>query len=125
MRRGQHTRILHMALEIPELLEPDAADVDDIIRRDDGRLRVRSAQRRAHRHDEAQEVLVQREQTQQTLGLGGRRLRFVGEVRFAQRFGVRGHVLGVQVFDFEDVDGDSAAVATAGPLGVLVFIACG
>ena len=49
VRRSQHTRILHMALEIPKLLEPDAADIDDVIRRDDRRLRVRSAQRRAHR----------------------------------------------------------------------------
>jgi hypothetical protein len=40
-------------------------------------------------------------------------------IGFFGRFLVRGHRLAVQVLDFEDVDGDSAAIASAGPLGIL------
>lgn len=32
---------------------------------------------------------------------------------------VGGHLLGVQVADLEDVDGDTAAIATTGPLRIL------
>lgn len=118
MRRSQHTRILHMALQIPKLLQPDAADVDDIRGRDNRGLRVGARQARAHGHDEVEEVLVEGEQTEQSLRDGGRLVRLgLGLGRHGRV--VRGHVLAVQVLDLEDVDGDAAAVSSAGPLGVL------
>lgn len=46
----------------------------------------------------------------------------VGRGGFVQGGGVFGHVFAVEVLDFEDVDGDAAAVAVAGPLGVLFHV---
>lgn len=119
MRRSKHTRILHVSLQIPELLQPHTTDIDDIRRCDDGRLGVRSRQLRAQRHHEAEQVLVQREQTQQARG-DARRLVRLGRRGRGDLGGVGGHVLAVQVLDDVDVDGDTAAVAAAGPLGILL-----
>ena len=118
MRRREDTRVLHVPLQVPELLEPDAADVDDVGRGDDGRLRVRPRQGRAERHDEAQQVLVQREEAEQARGHLARLVR-LGRRGRGHLGAVGGHVLAVQVLDDVDVDGDAAAVAAAGPLGVL------
>lgn len=119
MRRRQNTRILHMPLQIPELLQPNPAHIHDIRRRHDSCLRVRPFQHRTQRRHEAEQVFVQREQSQQSLGHGGGFLGFLRQIRGGHGFVVGGHVFGVQMLDFENVDGDSAAVATAGPLGVL------
>lgn len=49
MRRGQHARILHMTLEVPELLQSHARDVHNVRRAHDGRFGIGSGQRRAER----------------------------------------------------------------------------
>lgn len=122
MRCRQNTSILHMALKIPELLQAHTTNIHNVGRRNNRRLRVRPLQQRTHGHDEAEEVLVQREETQQALGNTGGFLGLGGQVVCAQSLIVGGHVLRVEVFDFENVDGDTAAITTTGPLGVLSFI---
>lgn len=84
-----------MPLKIPKLLEPDTRDIDDIIRRDNRRLRVRSRQRRTQRHDKVEQVLVQGEQTQHALWHRGRLLGFVRQVRGLEFLRIRRHVLAV------------------------------
>lgn len=64
MRRGQHASILHMALQIPELLQANIADINNIGRGHDGRFWVRPLQRRAERHHEPEEVLIQGEEVE-------------------------------------------------------------
>jgi hypothetical protein len=53
-----------MTLQVPELLQPDTAHINDIGRSHDGSLGVRPGQRRAQRHNKVQQVLVQGEQIQ-------------------------------------------------------------
>lgn len=65
MRRSQNTSILHMTLQVPELLQPNTADIYDVGRRHDRRLRVRTWQRGCERHHEPEEVLIQSEEIQQ------------------------------------------------------------
>ena len=119
MRRSEHTRILHVALQIPELLQPHPAHVHDIRGGHDGSLHVRPRELRAERHDKVEQVLVEGEQTQETLRHLGGLVRVCGGGGVVHGGVVFGHVFAVEVFDFEDVDGDAAAVAVAGPLGVL------
>ena len=48
VRRGQCARVLHVAAQVPELLEPNAGDVDDVIGlRDRGHGVISIAQVRA------------------------------------------------------------------------------
>lgn len=67
---------------------------------------------------ELEQVLVQREQAQKTSGDGGVLVCFGGAL-FAYFLRELGYVLAGEVLDFEEVDWDTAAVSTAGPLGVL------
>ena len=71
MRRSQNTSILHMPLQIPKLLQANPAHINNIRRRHDGGILIRPRHARARRHHEAQQVLVQREETEETLGDGG------------------------------------------------------
>ena len=115
---GQLRRHLHVALEVPELLDAGAADVDDVSAHGDGDVRVLAVrQLGAEGHVEAGQVLVEGEEAQQArgrlaVGLG------VGEGASAL-FLVGGHRLGVEVGDFVDVQRDAAAISSAGPLGIL------
>lgn len=59
MRRGQHTGVLHVSLEVPELAQADARNVDDVGRISDWHFRVRSFQGGAQRQNKIQEVVVQ------------------------------------------------------------------
>lgn len=118
MRRRQNTSILHMALQVPELLQPDPANIDDIVRRHDGRLGIRPRQRRAQRHDEREQILVQGEEPEHARR-HGRGLVRLGRGHIGDCSVVRGHVRAVEMADFEHVNGDAAVVATACPLGVL------
>lgn len=65
-----------------------------------------------------EQVLVQRKQTQKTGGDGGVLVCFGGAL-FAYFLRELGYVLACEVLDFEEVDGNTAAVSTTGPLGVL------
>ena len=71
MRRSQNTGILHMPLQIPKLLQANSAHIHDIRRGDNRGIFIRPRHVRARGHHEAQQVLVQREEAQQTLGDGG------------------------------------------------------
>lgn len=61
MRSGQYTGILHMRLEVPELLQAHARNVNDVRRADNWRFGVRPWQRTTERCDELRHVLVQGE----------------------------------------------------------------
>lgn len=110
VRRGQLAGGLHVALEVPELLEADAADVDDVGREGDrgaGVLAVR--QLGAQRLGEARQVLVEGEEADQ-LGRRvhrGRRRGGLG-VGLVDRLLVGGDGLGVEVADLEEVERDAA-----------------
>lgn len=70
---------------------------------------------------ELEQVLVQREQTQKTSGDGGVLVCFGGTL-FAYFLRELGYVLAGEVPNFEEINGDTAAVSTTGPLGVLDVI---
>jgi len=69
MGRSQRRSILHMGPQIPKLLEAHPADIHNIIALRDRRAGVVSIhERRAQRHHEADQVLVEREEAQQFRG---------------------------------------------------------
>lgn len=119
MRRRQHTRILHVALQVPKLSQPNTTDINDIRRGHDRRLGIRSRQLRAERHDETEQILVERKETQETRG-DSRGLVRLRRGRMGYLGGIRGHGLAVEVSDGKDVDGDSATITTTSPLGILI-----
>lgn len=122
MRRRQLRGGLHVALEVPELAQADAADVDDVGRQGDGRARVLAVrQLRAQRVGEAREVLVEGEEADQPRGRVGRRGRRLG-VDLVGGLLVGGDGLGVEVADLEEVDWDSS-VAQDG-LVTLLLLCC-
>lgn len=117
--RGQRAGGLHVGLEVPELPEADARDVDDVGAQRDGRLVVRPVRQVcAQRLGEAGEVLVQGEQPEQFGRRVPVRLGMAGE-GVGRRLLVVGDGLGVEVLDLEQVERDAALVSPAGPLGVL------
>lgn len=118
MRRRQHTRILHVALQVPKLSQPNTTDINNIRRGHDRRLGIRSRQLRAERHDETEQILVERKETQETRG-NSRGLVRLRRGRVRHLGGIRGHGLAVEVSDGKDVDGDSATITTTSPLGIL------
>lgn len=67
---------------------------------------------------ELEQILVQREQTQKSSGDGGVLVCF-GSTLFAHFLRELGYVLVCEVSNLEEIDGDTAAVSTTGPLGVL------
>lgn len=67
---------------------------------------------------ELEQVLVQREETEKTRGDGGVLVCF-GSALLAHFLRELRYVLVCEVLDFEKIDGDTAAVSTTGPLGVL------
>lgn len=67
---------------------------------------------------ELEQILIQREQTQKSSGDGGVRVCF-GSALFGHFLRELGYVLVGEVLDLEEIDGDTAAVSTTGPLGVL------
>lgn len=117
MRRRDLTGSLHVALEVPELLQADARDIDNVCAQGDGGVvEVAVLQLRREGLVEAGEVLVEGEQAQQALRglavpLG------LAEGLLAGLL-VGGDGLGVEVLDLEEVQRDAAAVAAAGPLRV-------
>lgn len=117
--RGQRAGGLHVALEIPELPEADARDVDDVgAQRDRGFVVRPVGQVGAQRLGEAREVLVQGEQAEEL----GRRVAVclgVASEGVCCRLLVAGDGLGVEVLDLEEVKGDAAFISPASPLGVL------
>ena len=99
-----------MRLEVPELLERNAVDVDDVGGQGDGcRGGVGAVgQLGAQRLGEAREVFVESEETKE---FGGRLP--VGDGLGGVRFGgffVGGHGLGVEVTDLEEVEGDASVL---------------
>lgn len=120
MGRGKDAGILHMALQVPELGQSNAGNIDNIRRIRDGHFGIRSFKGRDEGHDKVQQVLIEGEQGDQ-LGRGGQRL-VVGQAVFVclRLFLVFGHVLAVQALDQVDINGDASFVAVAGPLRVLV-----
>ena len=57
---GQCARLLHMTSEVPELLQPDLRDIDDVIGLVDWSFWIRSPRyRRAKGHHKAGQVLVE------------------------------------------------------------------
>lgn len=66
MRRGQLGGGLHVALEVPELLEADTGDVDNVGAHGDGHVGVVAIRQLcAEWLVEARQVLVESEETQQ------------------------------------------------------------
>ena len=103
-----------MSLEIPELLEPYAADVYNIVALRYGCLGVGPVEEGAERNDVSHERFVHGEEAEildSDFGRGGERF---GKVLLVGRNG-----LGVEVGDFEEEDGDAALVAPAEPLRIL------
>ena len=100
-----------MGAQVPELLQADAGDVDDVVGlRDRGRGVVAVAQVRAEGHYELDEVLVEREEAQHS-GRGGRLLGVVVvDGCFRGGLGIGGHGFGVEGRDLEDIDGDAALI---------------
>lgn len=121
MGRRQHARVLHVAAQIPELHQADTADVDDVIRLHDRRLRVWTIQHRADRVYEIEQILIQREQAEQSRGNLGLlvAVRRAGGVDLGLELG---HPLAGEVLDLEQIDGDPTVISTTGPLGVLIRI---
>lgn len=97
-----------MRLEVPELAERDARDVDDVGGQGDGcGGGVRAVGKLgAQRLGEAGEVLVQSEEAQE-LGRGLAVGDGLGGVRFGGFF-VGRDGLGVEVADLEEVEGDAS-----------------
>jgi hypothetical protein len=107
-----------MTSQIPKLHQAHTADIDDVIRRDNWGFGVGSRQCRAQWVYELKQVLVERKETEKTRW-NGRVLVCFGRAVFAHFLREVGHVLVRQVAHFEKIDGDTAAVSTAGPLRVL------
>lgn len=108
-----------MLLQIPELLQSDARDVDNIGAQGDGNFGELAVEELgAEGHVETGQVLVQGKQSQETVwrlavGLG------LGESARCADLLILVDGLGVECLDFKDVEGDSATVATTCPLGIL------
>lgn len=108
MCSSQRTGILHVAPQVPKLLETDFGDVDNVVRLVNRRFRIGASRYcRAEWHDEPGQVFVQCEQPQT------RHRRSRVERR------IRRHFLGVQLSNFVQIDGDAALVSSAGPLRIL------
>lgn len=107
--------IAHVVPQIVQLVESDAAQVDNTIALADWRLRAWSVGNHgAQGQHEATHVLVEGEKLQhlpRRLGVGGL-LQPVLAVR------VDGHILGVQISDLEYVEGDASLVSAASPLRI-------
>jgi hypothetical protein len=116
MSRGKGAGILHVAFEVPELLQSHIRYVDDVVRLTDGSLGMPSTgYGRAQGKDELDEVLVERKETKKFAGHRGRHRRV-----FTQHcLVVCRHVPAVQVGDLEDVDGYATLVPPTGPLRIL------
>lgn len=120
VRGGELRGGLHVRLEVPELPEGNAGDVDDVGGERDGcGGGVRAVgELGAERLGEAGEVLVEGEQAQE-LGRGLPVGDGLGGVRLGGFF-VGGHGLGVEVADLEEVEGDASVfdiTMLAWPLG--------
>ena len=104
-----------MTSQIPQFREPDATKIHNVVALTYGRLGVRSTRNgRAHRQDEATEILVQREQLQHPPW----RFRVGGEMFAVLSVTVYGYFLWIQISYFEDVERDAALVSSASPLRV-------
>ena len=121
MRRGQNASILHMILQIPELGQAHALNVDNVGGIRNGYLGVRSFEGGNKRQDEIEQVVVQREQRQQFSW----RLQFlvVGQsiLVLLCLFLVFANGFRVEVLDVEEIDGNAAFVSAAGPLRILAY----
>lgn len=114
MGGGQLTGILHVLSEIPELLEADAGNVDNVVGLGNRRLAVRAVwDSGAERQGEAQEIFVESEEADEL----GRRLPVGGGLGY--RLFIGRHALRSQMGDLEDVDRDATLVPPTGPLWVL------
>lgn len=116
---GKLRRRLHVALEVPELLQADAGDVDNVGAEGDGHVGALAVgELRGKRLAEARQVFVEGEQAEKArrrlavgvgFGKGG-----IGALAF-----VVGYAFGVEGANLKDVERDAAAVSSAGPLGIL------
>lgn len=130
VRGGQLAGGLHVALEVPELLEADAADINNVGGEGDRGARVLAVgQLGAQGLGEAGQVLVEGEEADQ-LGRRvhrGRGRRGLG-VGLVDGFLVGRDGLGVEVADLEEVEGD-AAVGEACKVSMTVYsllsVSCG
>ena len=103
-----------MALQVPELLQPNIANIDDVVALRDGRLGMRPCDHRAEGRDEAGEGLIEGEQAE-VLGCDFRRCC----LGLGEGFLVRRDILRVQRCNLKKVQRDTALVTSAEPLGVL------
>ena len=118
MSCGQHARILHMTLEVPELFQSHARDIYDVRRADDWGFRIRSGKGRTDGQHKSGHVLVQRKDAEQSWrNLGGIVSRGCCFRGCAGR--VCSHVFAVEIFNLEDINRNTSAVTTAGPLRIL------
>jgi len=115
--RRKRGRGLHVRLEIPELAQRDAGDIDDVGAERDGDMGVVAIGKLgAEGLSEAREVLVEGEKTQEL----SRRLA-VGDGLAERHLGtllVGRHRLGVQVTNLEEVQRDAPPVSPPGPLRI-------
>lgn len=131
----ERTRILHVGLEVPELLQSDARDIDDIVGLRDGRYvgiwTVGSGGEEGE--GEVGKVLIECEKAEEFCGglsgIGRRcasdpisRCPFprmsMGSLQ-TRRLLVRCDIFGVQVAHLKDIDWDTSLVSSANPLRVL------
>lgn len=110
---------LHVALEVPKLLEADARDVDNVGAEGNGHVRALAVgELRGKRLAEARQVLVQRKQAQQAGGRLAVRLG-LGKGRVGALLLVVGYGFRVERANLKHVERDAAAVAAACPLRIL------
>ena len=119
--RGELRRSLHVALEVPELLEADARDVDNVGAESDGHVGALAVgELRGKGLAEAREVFVEGKEAEEAGGCLAVGLGF-GKGGFGALFFVVGYGLGVEGANLKDVEGDTAAVSSAGPLWILII----
>lgn len=108
-----------MVLQIPELLEPDIGYIDNVGAHGDGHLGVFAIKELgAEGHIKTREVLVEGEESEKT-GLGLAVCLRIGKGRLGSFALVLADGLGVEVLDFEDVEGNTPTITAACPLGIL------
>lgn len=114
MRGRESGGILHVGLEIPELLKPYPANVHNVVALRNRRLGMRSVDSRAQWYDVSRQRLVERKEAKVLRGDLGR-----GCESFGKLFFVRGNILRVERRNLKQKNRNTALVASSEPLGVL------
>jgi len=94
---------LHVGLQVPKLLQSDTGDIYNIRRHGDGRPgELAILKLRAERHDEVREVLIQREEAEETVRRLAIGLGFAEGASVADAF-IFGDGFRIELLDFEKI----------------------